>query len=216
MKMGCKQRGEAFPPGRLARETTKRAVRNGTFRIVLALIGAVILAGFGVSAGAIAQDDSYQIGPQDKLEISVWREDGLQKEVLVRPDGGISFPLAGDIHVAGKTPREVQEEITRRIRKYIPDAVVTVSVLEVSGYRIYVIGKVNNPGQFVVGRYVDVMQALTLAGGLTPYASESDIKIIRNVGGHQKVYPFRYSAVKRGENLEQNILLKSGDTVVVP
>ncbi len=210
------QRGDGDLPKDAVTKRDSRARGSGAFRMVLVLIAAIILAGFGATAGAIAQDDSYKIGPEDKLEISVWREEGLQKEVLVRPDGGISFPLAGDLHVAGKSPREVQEEITRKIRHYIPDAVVTVSVVEVSGYRIYVLGKVNNPGQFVVGRYVDVMQALTLAGGLTPYASESDIKIIRNEGGHQKVYPFRYSAVKRGEHLEQNILLKSGDTVVVP
>lgn len=165
---------------------------------------------------AQAGGGSYRIGPEDLLEISVWREESLHREVLVRPDGGISFPLAGDVHVAGKTPQEVQYEITQRIRKYIPEAVVNVSVKEVSGYRIFVVGKVNNPGQFVVGRYVDVLQALTLAGGLTPYANESAIKVLRNEGGKQKVYPFEYSDVKDGRALEQNILLQSGDTVVVP
>lgn len=163
-----------------------------------------------------AGSGSYRIGPEDLLEISVWREESLHREVLVRPDGGISFPLAGDVQVAGKTPQEVQYEITRRIREFIPEAVVNVSVKEVSGYRIFVVGKVNNPGQFVVGRYVDVLQALTPAGGLTPYARESGIKVLRNEGGKQKVYPFRYSDVKDGRALEQNILLQSGDTVVVP
>lgn len=189
--------------------------RTGYLAVYMAvvLIGLLLLP---ATLQAQAGGGSYRIGPEDLLEISVWREESLHREVLVRPDGGISFPLAGDIHAAGKTPQEVQYEITRRIRKYIPEAVVNVSVKQVSGYRIFVVGKVNNPGQFVVGRYVDVLQALTLAGGLTPYANERGIKVLRNEGGEQKVYPFQYSAVKDGRALEQNILLQSGDTVVVP
>jgi polysaccharide export outer membrane protein len=158
----------------------------------------------------------YRIGPEDVLDVSVWKEDGLQKQVVVRPDGGISFPLAGDLDAAGKTAEELQVAISKRIRKYIPDAVVTVSLAKISGYRIYVLGKVNNPGQFVVGRYVDVMQALTLAGGLTPYASGDDIKIIRRDHGKESVFPFRYSRVSDGDELKRNILLQSGDVVVVP
>ncbi|MCP1675811.1 polysaccharide export outer membrane protein [Natronocella acetinitrilica] len=158
----------------------------------------------------------YQIGPEDVLEISVWQEEDLLREVLVRPDGGISFPLAGDLQVAGRTATEVQEELTRRIHAYIPDALVTVSVVKVSGYQIYVLGKVNNPGQFTVGRYVDVIQALTLAGGLTPFAAESRISVIRRTADGERVYPFDYSAVKRGRGLDQNVLLQSGDVVLVP
>ena len=158
----------------------------------------------------------YMIGPEDVLEISVWQEEELNREVLVRPDGGISFPLAGDIQVAGKTAREVRDDVTGRVREYIPDAVVNVSVVEVSGYRIYVIGQVNNPGQFTIGRYVDVVQALTLAGGLTPFAAERRIRVIRRVGETEEVYPFNYASVKRGRGLDQNLLLQSGDVVVVP
>ncbi len=158
----------------------------------------------------------YRIGPEDVLEISVWKEEALQREVLVRPDGGISFPLAGDLLAAGKTVRELQAEITEKIRKYIPEPVVTVSVATVAGYRVYVLGQVNNPGQFVVGRYVDVMQALTLAGGLTPYASGNKIKILRRENDKEIVLPFKYSAVKKGKALEQNIMLKRDDVVVVP
>ncbi len=158
----------------------------------------------------------YRIGPEDVLEIFVWKEPDLQREVLVRPDGGISFPLAGDLGAAGKTPVEVQEELTKRLQKYIPDAVVTVTVTKVVGYRIFVVGKVTKPGQFVVGRYVNVLQALTLAGGLTPYASENKIKIVRKKGDGEITLPFHYSRVKKGRSLEQNILLQSGDVVVVP
>jgi polysaccharide export outer membrane protein len=159
---------------------------------------------------------SYRIGPEDVLRISVWKEPDLEREVLVRPDGGITFPLAGDIIAAGKTPAGLQAEITARIQKYIPDAVVTVSVIKLTGFRIYVIGKVNKPGQYTIGRYVDVLQALTLAGGVNPYAAEKEIKVLRRKNGKEIVFPFNYKAVKNGENLEQNIALQNDDVVVVP
>lgn len=158
----------------------------------------------------------YRIGPEDELFISVWKEPELQRKVLVRPDGGISFPLAGDLQVAGKTVKQVEQELAERIRKYIPEAVVTVTVDKVSGYTIFVLGKVKNPGQYRLGRYVDVIQALTLAGGVTTFADENDIKVIRRVNGKPVVFPFDYSAIKRGQKLEQNITLQSGDVVVVP
>ena len=163
-----------------------------------------------------ATDSGYQIGPEDVLEISVWKEEGLKKEVLVRPDGGISFPLIGEIQAMGKTEGQLQKEITERLNKFIPDPVVSVSVMKVAGNKIYVIGKVNKPGDYTTGRYVDVLQALSMAGGLTPFAAENGIKILRKEGGKESVFRFRYSQVKNGENLEQNIQLKGGDVVVVP
>lgn len=189
--------------------------------ILLMLLTALVTAAAAaeetaVDSSLVGGAPAYRIGPEDVLEIFVWKEPDLQREVLVRPDGGISFPLAGDLEAAGKTPVEVQEELTRRLQKYIPDAVVTVTVTKVAGYRIFVVGKVNNPGQYVVGRYVNVLQALTLAGGLTPYASENKIKIVRKKGDGEVTFPFHYSAVKKGQNLEENILLQSGDVVVVP
>lgn len=158
----------------------------------------------------------YRIGPEDVLHISVWKEEELDREVLVRPDGGISFPLAGNVQAAGKTNQELTTEMTRRIQRYIPDAVVTVTVTKVSGYDVFVIGKVQNPGQFTLGQYVDVLQALTLAGGLTPFASEDNIHILRRENGKEKVFPFEYSDIKKGRKLQQNIILHSGDVVVVP
>lgn len=160
--------------------------------------------------------EGYRIGAEDLLFISVWKEEELQREVTVRPDGGISFPLAGNLQVAGKTVPEVEAEITRRIRRYIPEAVVTVSVKTISGYSVFVIGKVENPGQFTLGRYVDVIQALTLAGGVTPFANEDNISILRRSDAKEIVFKFDYSDVKKGKNLQQNITLQSGDVVVVP
>lgn len=158
----------------------------------------------------------YEIGPEDLLEISVWREEDLQREVLVRPDGWLTFPLVGPILAAGKTTQQLQAEITERLGKYIPDPVVTVTVRKIQGLKVFVIGKVEKPGEYVVGRYVDVLQALSLAGGLTPFADENAIKILRKEGGQEKVIPFDYSEVARGRNLEQNIRLQAGDIVMVP
>jgi polysaccharide export outer membrane protein len=158
----------------------------------------------------------YRIGPEDVLDISVWREETLTQKVVVRPDGGISYPLVGDLKVSGKTTEEVRKEITERLKKYIPEPAVNVAVSQVSGYRIYVLGQVNKPGQYVVGRYVDVLQALTLAGGLTPFASENNIKILRREDDREVVLPFAYAAVKKGQDLQQNIILKSDDVIVVP
>lgn len=168
------------------------------------------------SPGVVEAPSKYIIGPEDILEISVWREPDLQREVLVRPDGRISFPLAGDFKAAGRTPEQVQEIITQRIQRYIPDPVVTVTVRTIGGNKIYVIGQVLNPGAYVIGRYVDVLQALTLAGGLSEFADEDNIRIIRRDAGRETVFPFEYDDVKKGRKLEQNIILKGGDTVVVP
>ena len=164
----------------------------------------------------VIADAGYQLGPEDILDISVWKEEGLKKEVLVRPDGGISFPLIGEIQAVGKTTGQLQKEIAQRLEKYIPDPVVSVAILKIVGNKIYVIGKVNRPGEFAAGRYIDVLQALSMAGGLTPFAAENKIKIMRKENGQDVVIPFQYSKVQKGENLEQNITLKNGDVVVVP
>lgn len=161
-------------------------------------------------------DLDYLLSPEDVLEISVWKEESLTKQVVVRPDSAFSFPLVGDVSVVGKTVADVREEIRERLKKYIPEPVVSVSLLKVTGYKIYVIGRVNKPGEFVTGRFVDVLQALAMAGGLTPFAAENDIRILRRVDGKEYVRQFRYADVRKGQNLEQNVLLRSGDTVVVP
>ncbi len=170
------------------------------------------------ASGAHAQSNlEYRIGPEDVLHISVWQEDDLDREVLVRPDGGISFPLAGDLQVSGRTPLEVQDEIRSRLQRFVPDAEVTVSVETVSGYTIFVLGEVNNPGQFTLGRYVDVLQALTLAGGTTAYADERDITIRRRQDGEERILSFNYRDAKRGRDRNgDNVILQSGDVVVVP
>ena len=124
--------------------------------------------------------------------------------------------MIGEVQAAGKTAAQLKKEIAQRLEKFIPDPVVSIALLKVIGNKIYVIGKVNKPGEFPAGRYVDVLQALSMAGGLTPFASENGIKVMRKEGGKDIVFPFRYSDVKNGEDLGQNIQLKGGDVVVVP
>lgn len=158
----------------------------------------------------------YRVQPGDILIVSVWKEKDLQSEVLVRPDGGLSFPLAGDVDASGRTVAELAADMTSRIRRFVPEAVVTVAVKEIGGNRIYVLGKVNRPGEYPFSRPIDVMQALSLAGGTTTYAALNDIRILRRENGRQTAFEFRYSEVERGKDLAQNVELRSGDTVVVP
>ena len=160
---------------------------------------------------------AYTVQPSDVLEVSVWKEEDLQREVLVRPDGRFSFPLVGDVEATGRTVDDLRQEITARLQKYIPDLVVTVTVTEIRGNKIYVIGQVNDPGEFIVNPRVDVMQALSMAGGTTAYAALNDIVILRrDVNGSQRAISFAYKDVEKGRSLEQNIVLTSGDVVVVP
>jgi len=159
---------------------------------------------------------AYIIGPGDVLNISVWKEEGMQKEVLVKPDGGITFPLAGDINVTGMSTAELSDFLVGKLKRYIPNPVVTVSVLKSVSNKIYVVGKVNRPGEFIASHYMDVLQALSLAGGLSPYAESDEIKIMRRTGDNQQVFEFDYDEVVSGDRLDMNIILKAGDTVVVP
>jgi polysaccharide export outer membrane protein len=158
----------------------------------------------------------YMLGPEDVLIISVWRDEQLTREVVVRPDGFVSFPLVGDVQAASRTVEEVRTDIVKRLTKFIPNPQVSVTLTKVLSYRIYVLGRVNKPGEFMVGHTADVLQALTLAGGLTPFAAENDIRIMRRVNGEQQVFPFRYGEAKKGKGLEQNIMLQRGDVVMVP
>ena len=158
----------------------------------------------------------YEVQPSDLLQISVWREPDLTQQVLVRPDGAFSFPLAGDVSAVGKTVEELRVELVERLSRYIPDLVVTVAVLEIRGNKIYVIGQVNQPGEFIVNPRVDVMQALSLAGGTTAFASPNSIFVLRRDNGEQLRLPFNFEAVLRGRDLDQNVLLRTGDVVVVP
>jgi polysaccharide biosynthesis/export protein len=163
-----------------------------------------------------AQQSGYVVKPGDVLEISVWKEPDLQRQVLVRPDGAFSFPLVGQVDARGKTVMDLNKTVSERLSRYIADAVVTISVQQINGNKIYVLGQVNKPGEFIVNPSVNVIQALSMAGGMTPFAASNDIIVLRGQGKSQTATPFRYADVVRGRNLDQNIELVAGDIVVVP
>jgi polysaccharide export outer membrane protein len=161
-------------------------------------------------------DPGYRLGAEDVMLVSVWKDEHLTREVVVRPDGMFSFPLVGDIQAEDRMVEEIRAELVKRLMKYIPTPNVSVAVTKILSYKVYVVGRVNKPGEYVIGHYTDVLQALSLAGGLTPFAAENDIKVIRRVKGQQRVFFFRYGDVRKGQDLEQNILLQRGDSVMVP
>jgi polysaccharide export outer membrane protein len=176
----------------------------------------LFVAGVVFAPTLAAAVEAYRVQPGDVLTISVWKERDLQGEILVRPDGGVSFPLAGNVSADGMTTQELTDALAAKLKRFIPDPVVTVSVKQIGGNRVYVLGKVNRPGEFSFSKPVDVMQALALAGGATPFAEVNDIRILRREDGVLRSLPFRYGEVERGKELNQNVLLQSGDTVVVP
>ena len=186
---------------------------------------ATIFGIFAIALPVTAQESSsampkesalYLIQPGDVLEVSVWREEYLERQVSVQPDGMISFPLVGVLRAAGHDVQQLQQEVAERLSQYIPDPVVTVSIKDIRGNRIYVIGQVQRPGHFVMNPTIDVVQALALAGGTTPFASLNDIKILRRSGDRMTSIEFRYGDVEKGRNLQQNIILQSGDVIIVP
>jgi polysaccharide export outer membrane protein len=178
----------------------------------------LVLTGLTGASGLVlaAAPEGYKLQPGDLLQVVVWKETDLQSEVLIRPDGGISFALAGDMQAAGLTTDQLREELETRVRKLVPGAVVTVSVKAPNGNRVFVIGKVNHPGDFPLLRPIDVLQAISMAGGVTPFANTNGIRVLHRDGLRQNSFRFRYGDVANGRHLEQNILLQSGDTVIVP
>ena len=193
----------------------RRIMVNATCR-VLALPLLVLLALMAGRAEAQAAVADYKLHAGDKIQVSVWKEVDLQRLVTVRPDGKFSFALTGEVQAAGRTPDAIRVDIENRLKKYIPEPVVTVTVEETAGNRIFVIGQVNKPGMFVMNPQLSVLQALSLASGGTPFAKLDNIIIIRGTGAAQTTLPFRYGQVTEGKSLGQNILLESGDVVVVP
>jgi polysaccharide export outer membrane protein len=180
--------------------------------------GVQVLVGV-MSAGSEpppAAEASYLLGPEDIVKISVWKDEHLTQEVVVRPDGMISFPLVGDVPAAGRTIEDVRLELVKRLNRFVQNPQVSVLAIKILSYKIYVIGRVHKPGEFLVGHYTDVLQALSLAGGLNQFAAENDIRVMRRNRGEQQVFQFRYGDVRKGKEMSQNIILERGDVVVVP
>ncbi|MEW6221318.1 MAG: polysaccharide biosynthesis/export family protein [Thermodesulfobacteriota bacterium] len=183
-----------------------------TARVILFLVGLACLA----VAPPLARADDYLLATGDVVEISIWGEKDMIREAVVRPDGKISYPLIGDLEVAGRNTVEVRAMVEKRIRDLIPDARATVVVSRLDSMEYFVLGKVARPGMFRSVRELSVLQALALAGGPVTFAAEDRIMIMRRQGYGTAVLPFDYVAVKEGKKLEQNITLERGDVVLVP
>jgi len=179
----------------------------------------IFFALLSLNAGAaLAADkpDIYQLHQGDKLMISVWREDTLQKEVVVLPDGSVTFPLIGRVEVAGLSTPEVEQSITAKLKKYIPEPIVSVVIIGIEGNRAYVTGKVMHPGALIINGPTTVLQAISLVGGFDKFADESSIKVIRAKADGQEILPVNYKDIVSGKNVSTNIQLRAGDTLVVP
>jgi len=175
------------------------------------VIGLLALACWTVAAGA----GEYRIGAGDVLDISVWKNDDLTRQRVVLPDGTIQMPLVGQVMAEGKSVVDLEKELEEKLVSFISSPVLSVSLIQVNSMVVYVIGKVNHPGRFSVQKNIDVLQALSVAGGLTPFAKEKEIGVFRKVNGETKIMNFNYDDVSEGENLDQNIMLQRDDVIVV-
>jgi len=160
--------------------------------------------------------ESFTVGPGDVLEISVWRDENLSREIVIPPDNSISFPLIGDVNVSGMSVTQIRTVIKKKLTDYVPDASVTVVLKQINSLKAYVIGQVKNPGEFPITLETRMMQILSMAKGLTPFAAERDIHILRYQGKQVKKIGFDYKEILKGNNLEQDIILQRGDVIVVP
>jgi polysaccharide export outer membrane protein len=184
-------------------------------RLSVALVLSFIMLSFWIN-GAIAQQIQYEIGPGDVLEISVWKDESLSRTITVPPDGIISYPLIGELSTTSMTVSQLRKKITGLLAAYVPDATVTVILQEINSLKAYVIGKVIKPGQYPISLDTTVLQLLSNAGGLNPYAAEEKIHILRRRNNVLIKIGFDYAEILRGRNLDQNIVIKRGDVVVVP
>jgi polysaccharide biosynthesis/export protein len=165
-------------------------------------------------AASVASDD-YIIGPDDTLHISVWKEPDLTETLPVRPDGKISMPLLNDVAAAGMTPTQLAASITEKLKKYVADPRVTVVVTAMNSQKVYLTGEVLHPGPTALTPNMTVLQALAGAG-FTQFANTKGIYVLRTVNGKQHKIPVNYKKLIKGEAVDQNLMLKPGDTVVVP
>ena len=160
---------------------------------------------------------AYQIGGGDILEITTWKEpDFSREEILVRTDGKISFPLLDDIPAAGLTPLELKKNIEKGLKDYVEAPYVTVNVRDPQSKKIYVLGEVEETGEYPLVKNLTVLQAFALAGGFTEWASKKEIILLRNENGEEKIYRINYKNIIKGKDLSQNLKLKPDDTIIVP
>lgn len=190
----------------------------------IALLALALLAAPALACSATAQYPwkqeralEYRVGPGDRLRVSTWKHDEASGEVTVRPDGGFALPLVGEVHAQGRTPAELAREVEGRLaRLYTEAPPVTVLVVEAKSYRVYVVGEVQKPGELSPAQPITVLMALAMAGGFTPYADADHVLILRRDDKGERRIPFSWTAVVKQGDLQQNLVLQAGDTLVVP
>jgi polysaccharide export outer membrane protein len=169
------------------------------------------------AAAVKAHDDSYIIGVDDVLAISVWKEPDISRTVPVRSDGKISLPLAGEVAASGETPRQLEQQISSKLQSYISEPEVTVIVQEIRSQKFNILGMVSKPGSYLLTNSATVLDAIALAGGFRDFAKQKSIYVLRkSQNGEESRIPFNYKDVIKGKSPEQNIKLQPGDTIVVP
>jgi len=170
-----------------------------------------------IATKALPSDDAYVIGANDVLAINVWKEPDVSRSVPVRSDGKISLPLVGELQASGQTPRQLEQEIAKRLQSYISEPEVTVIVTESKSQKVNILGMVTRPGAYLLTSSTTILDAVAMAGGFKDFAKQKSIYVLRQVpDGTQKRIPFNYKEVIKGKNPEQNIRLQAGDTVVIP
>ena len=176
-------------------------------------------AAAGASAGGPATADvpgDYVIGAEDVLEVRFWKDADLSREVVVRPDGKIALELLNDVQAAGLTPEELRASVAAGAKRYVEEPSVTVIVKQINSRKVYITGMVDKPGAYPLSPGMTVLQVISLSGGLKEFAKSKDIVVTRIENGVPFVYPFNYRDILKGKNLRQNIVLKPGDSIVVP
>jgi polysaccharide export outer membrane protein len=169
----------------------------------------------GKTSAAAAVGPDYVIGPDDVLHVSVWKEGDLTATLPVRPDGKISLPLLDDVQAAGLTPKQLADSVTEKLKKYIADPRVTVVVNQINSKRVYLVGEVTHTGAMPLLANMTVLQAISSAG-LTQFANTKGIYVLRTENGRQQKMPVNYRKLVKGDQIDQNYVLKPGDTIVVP
>ncbi len=161
-------------------------------------------------------DNYYKIGKGDILEIIAWKEEDFTREVFVRIDGKITFPLLDDIHADGRTTMEVKKEIETKLKEFIEDPIVTVILKSPMSQKFYILGEVLKTGEYQLAKKLTILQAFALAGGFTEWASKKEIILLRNENGIDKLIRVNYKNIIKGKDLSQNVNIKVNDTIIVP
>jgi len=186
------------------------------FFVLMVLSSNVSAAGQETLPSGNEKEAEYIVGLGDQLQIMVWKEPELTQTLSVRIDGRISLPLIGDVEAAGKTIRDLKKILEEKYAAVIAEPAVSVMLAQSKSWRYYIIGKVAHPGQFPIDYPITVLQAIAQSGGFLEWAKTENISIVRRDGGRETIVPFNYEALVNGKDLQQNALVKPGDTIIIP